>query len=178
MRLLKSISTVFDRINLGFASISAALILILVAIICYAVFMRYLFHDPPGWDVEISEDMLLYITFLGTAWLLKQKGHISVDLVYDWLSPNNKRLINIIFTAICIIMCLIMTWYSAAATVDYIQRVAVDVKPLKLPKAVLSGIISLGFFLLTVEFIRQFGEHIGSKLPSKVGIQGIAEKDQ
>ena len=75
MHRLVKFFKVIDRISTYLAYIASFILFCLMLLTLYAIAMRFLFRDPPGWDIEISEYMLIYIAFLGTAWLLK-KGDI------------------------------------------------------------------------------------------------------
>jgi TRAP-type C4-dicarboxylate transport system permease small subunit len=152
--------TAFDRFEAFLAFLAGILLSSMLLLICYAVLMRYFFLSPPGWIIEVTEDILLYITFLGAAWLLKERGHVSVDLIYERLNPKTKIVLDIIISIMGVIICLIMTWYSAASTWDHFQRGAVVVETLKMPKAILLGVIPIGFFTLSIEFIKQTHEYM------------------
>ena len=154
-KLAKRFATTFDCVNGGFAFAAGALLISMLLFICYAVVMRYFFRSPIAWMIEVSEDIVLYICFLGTAWVLKMGGHVSVDLVYDRLNPKTKLLLDIIVSAMGVIICLILTWYSGASTWDHFQAGILHPKVLKIPKAILLGIIPVGFLMLSLQFLRQ-----------------------
>jgi len=151
----------FDRLIVFLAFLAGILLTSMAVLICYSVIMRYLFVRPQGWVVEIVEDSLLYITFLGTAWLLKKGGHVSVELVYERLSPKIQLLFDIFNSLMGLTICLIMTWYSAVTTWDHFQRGAVVVGTIRIPKAILLVVIPIGFFCLLVAFLKQTVDHIG-----------------
>lgn len=167
MGLLRRLGTAIDFFNAGLAAIAGAMLISMVLLVSYAVFMRYLFSNPPGWDIEITEYMMLYLTFLTAAWLLKKQGHISIDLIYERLNPRAKLLLDLIVSALGVIICLVLTWYAGASTWDHIQRHAVVTETLKFPKAILLGIIPVGFLLLTIGFVRQTSGYLGCLRTSK-----------
>jgi TRAP-type C4-dicarboxylate transport system permease small subunit len=59
--------------------------------ICAEVLLRYGFTSPILWVVEPSEYALLWITFLGAAWVLRHGGHVRVDILLQYLSPAALR---------------------------------------------------------------------------------------
>jgi C4-dicarboxylate transporter DctQ subunit len=74
------LDSLLDRLNSVMAWIAALAIIFMMFAISYAVMMRYVWNKPVPWIVEISSYLMLYITFLGTAWLQRKGGHVEVDL--------------------------------------------------------------------------------------------------
>ncbi|GAH24314.1 unnamed protein product, partial [marine sediment metagenome] len=56
---------------------------------------RNLFNYSIRWVLEISEVSLLFITFMGAAWLLRREGHVSLDLLVPRLKPKTQTIINV-----------------------------------------------------------------------------------
>ena len=71
MRLLEKLTSFFDRIIVLMSIVAGILLVFAMLIISGAVFSRYFLNRPIGWVIEISEYIILFITFLVAAWLLK-----------------------------------------------------------------------------------------------------------
>lgn len=176
-KLSKWFSTIFDRIVDTLASLAGVLLIALMLLICYEVVMRYFFARPPAWAIEISEAMLLYITFLGTAWLLKVGGHVAVDIVYAQLNPKVKLSLDVITSAMGLVICLILTWYSGASAWDHFLRGARLTQALDYPKVILLAIIPAGFLTLSAQFLRQTRQYFGQwKDTRQKGIAAVKEQ--
>ena len=160
MRLLQKAGAVFDHIIDSLAGVAGALVIAMMLIICYAVVMRYFFHAALGWSVEVSEYIIFLLAFLGAAWLLKLKRHISVDLVLTSLKPKAQALLNIATSVLGVIICLVIAWFGAASTIDHFQRGVPVVQTLAFPKFTLLLFIPLGCFLLSIQFLRQSYDHV------------------
>jgi TRAP-type C4-dicarboxylate transport system permease small subunit len=52
---------------------------VLVIVVFAQVLFRYVLLAPLPWSGELANLLLLYITFLGSAVLVKEKGHMAVD---------------------------------------------------------------------------------------------------
>ena len=79
MKILAKVGTIFDR-TIGYLAFVAAIIIILTMLAVSAqIVMRYFLNRPMIWVMEITEISLLFITFLGTAWLLRREGHVKID---------------------------------------------------------------------------------------------------
>ena len=119
------------------------------------VTLRYFLDRPITWAFEATEYSLLYITFLGTAWLLKREGHVKLDLVLNWLEPRAQTYLNVITSILLAIVCLFLVWYGAHATWDNFQRGVLSVKYYSLPKFAFLAVIPVGGFFLFVQSVKR-----------------------
>ena len=124
-------------------------------LVWFQVFGRYIFSYSTKWVVEVTEYSLLWIGFLGAAWVLKVEGHVTMDLVLSKFKLKYQALINSITSMVGTAICLIITWYSASVTLDLFQRGVLCPSILEPPKFAVSIIIPIGSFLLSVQFLRR-----------------------
>ena len=150
-----TLPAIFDRI-LDFFFFIATVILALVALMMLAdIFLRTFFSAPIIGTIEISGYALLYITFFGAAWLLRDEGHVVVDLVINQMNIRVKRILNIISSIAGSMMCFILTWSSANATWYAFSTNYHGVAELETPLYVVIIAIPIGLFLLAIQFIRR-----------------------
>lgn len=155
MQLSKKINAVFDRVLDGFAGVACVLIVLLMLSVSAETVSRYFLNLPiPGLD-EISEVVIFYITFLGTAWLLREEGHIAIDSVLVRLKPRIQRWLNVISSVLGVSMCLVLVWYSTSTTLYLWEKGAVSPTVLRIPVAVCIAIIPVGGSLLVFQFLRR-----------------------
>ena len=67
---------------------------ILVLIMCYDVFMRYIFKNTSVWIVELEWHLFALIYLIGAAYTLKHDAHVRVDVFYAKFSPKTQAIIN------------------------------------------------------------------------------------
>ena len=161
MKWLRVLARIFDRATNIAAFIAAALIMFIMIAVSTDVAMRYLFNRPMIWTVDVTRIMLLYITFLGTTWVLKRGGHIKVDILFSRLSPRNQSVVGILSSVIGIILCLVFVWYGTQVTWDYFQRgvrLYTELQPLRAP---ILAVVPVGSFLLLTQFLRNLYGHLG-----------------
>jgi len=156
MNLLQKALVAYDRTINFLAFLAGSLLVLLMLIICYEVLMRYFFRVPSGWIVEICEYMLLYITFFGTAWLLKEDRHIRVDVVFALFNPRFQKVLGLVTSAMGAISCSFIVVFGALNTWKHIQEGTLVIQTLNTPKWVLVAVIPLGSFLLVIQFLRYF----------------------
>jgi TRAP-type C4-dicarboxylate transport system permease small subunit len=86
--ILRSLKRGLDR------SLDALMILLLAGIVFLVllqIFQRYFALFPTPWTEEMSRYLFVYLTFFGGAYLIKEKGHITVDVAVERL-PRRLRL--------------------------------------------------------------------------------------
>lgn len=149
---------IYNRCLDAMAVMAGILVIFMMLTISADIFLRFLFMKPVSWAFEMTEYSLLFIAFLGAAWLLRKDGHVKIDLVINWLgkkSSTSLNILNIVTAAVMMIVCLLLVWYGLQATIDHYQRGALSVKYYALPKFIFLMIIPMGSFFLLVECLKQ-----------------------
>ena len=85
----------FSRLVAGLATVAMALaaicLLVSLALIGWAVIMRYVFNAAPIWVDEVVGFALVVAVMLGAASALRSGEHINVDLLVSALSSRARR---------------------------------------------------------------------------------------
>ena len=152
--------TIIDMIMDGFAFLAGILLLLVTFFVSYSVIVRYLHIKPPIWILQYTEYALLWITFLGAAWLLRKGGHIRIDTVIMRLGPKTRSIIEVIIAVLGFVVCIIIVWFGTEKTLEFYERGILDVKAVIVPLYPLFLIIPLGGFMLLL----QFGRNIYNRL--------------
>ena len=160
MSFLEDIVRVFDRVIHWTFILAGLLTILLILIVGYEVVMRYFFHVPVGWVVEVCEYLLLYLTFFGSAWLLREDRHIRVDILLASLNQRSRDFLNLINSVMGAVSCALITIFSSMNTWKHIDEGTLVIQTLSIRKWVLLWVIPFGFVLLLVQFIRTFFEQI------------------
>ena len=155
MKLTKMFTSLFDRAISVFGMIGVFILVFLLVFTNYEVVARYFLNRPAAWSLEIIEYGLLYLTFLGAAWLLRDEEHIRMDIVIEGLRPSVRAWLNIITSAIAAIGCLIVTWYGVTACWGFYRSGQYFAAYLEPPKWVIVGIVPVGTFMLSIQFLRR-----------------------
>jgi TRAP-type C4-dicarboxylate transport system permease small subunit len=142
-----------DRINGVMAAIGSLCVIFMMLAISYAVILRYLWDQPIAWIVEISSYLMLYITFLGTAWLLRKDGHVEVDLFLGNVRPRIRAGFKAVTYVGGAVVGFVLFWKGLLVTLDSYQRGVTVIGILNTPQFLLVGIIPVGGALLLLEFI-------------------------
>ena len=84
----------FDLIVDGGAILAAVLMVAVMLTTTVKVVFRYGLREGLIGIDQISGTMLLYITFLGAAWVLRREEHVTLDLVVGRIAPQARRQIS------------------------------------------------------------------------------------
>lgn len=168
MKILKKVAAIFDRTNNLLILLAAVLLVFIMLGVIVDVILRQV-GFALVWMFEITEYCLLFITFLGAAWLLRREGHVRMDLVLDRLNPGIQSRLSIITSILGAITCLVIAWYSGRATLEYFQLGYTLNTELRPPQAPIMAIIPVGYFLLFIQFLRRAYGFLASmrELPDK-----------
>ena len=135
----------------------AAQVLVLgtTALITAEVVSRYFLGRPLGWSVEISEWALLAITMLGAALVLRNDGHVRVDLVIRALPTRARRVVDVLAASIGFCVTALACYYTAkTAYGEYVEGI-LTIHVLKFPRFWLLLFFPLGFLFLALEWLRK-----------------------
>lgn len=157
--------TGFDFMIEFLAFLAGIIIFAIAVIVAAAAVVRYLGWRSPIWVLQYTEYGLLWFTFLGAAWLLREEGHIRIDTVISLFNAKRRRKVGIIDDILGFIISAIIFWFGALHTIDLYQRGIMEVKGTTVLKFPLFLIIPLGGLALSI----QFGRHFFKKIRSKPG---------
>jgi TRAP-type C4-dicarboxylate transport system permease small subunit len=135
--------------------LAGAILIFIMLSVCLEVVLRYFFNRPLIWVTEVTECLLLYITFLGTAWLLREEGHVKVDIILTRLKPKMAAFLGIFSSLIGIFVSITLTICGFGLTWDYFQRGMYTPTAMEIPVSAIIVIIPIGSLMLLVQFVRR-----------------------
>ena len=167
MKLVRKVTTIFDgTVNLLAVLAAVLMVFILFLIVAEVVSRGFWNHPIPG-VIEATAFSLLYITFLGTAWVLREERHVKIDLVLTRLKPANQALLNMITSLISAIVCLVIAWFAVKATWTSFELGYTSPTDLAFPKWILLSVIPVGSFMLSIQFLRRAYGYIRGRKTSQ-----------
>ena len=154
-KTLSKMSFFFDRILSALMFLGAVILAFLMLAVCWDVIARTVAGKPLIWLLEFTEYGLLYMTFLCTAWVLKNEAHVNSDLLLVALSPEKQALLNTLTSILGAFICLSLTWFGADVCLEKLQSGAYQPTANQPPDFPIFVIIPIGFFLLFIQFLRR-----------------------
>jgi C4-dicarboxylate transporter DctM subunit len=154
-RVARALGYVSDRINTAGSFLSGLFILVMGVIITYDVAMRYLFHAPTTWVLEISIILCLGSVFLAGGYALKEKNHIQVDALTQRFARRNQILLELICLTLTLVYCIVLTWKGGETALYSLRMGEVSPTVLNIPVVIPRVLLPIGGLLLILELIRQ-----------------------
>jgi len=153
---------VFNRVVNLLAIVSGVFIVFATFSVCLNVLFRYFLNMPMQWVIEFSEYALLFMTYLGTAWVLREGGHVRMDMVVNRLRPTARALTNSITAFVGGIMCAMLSWYGVHSTWAKFEAGIRFESMLRFPMGPIHAVVPVGFFLLFIQFMLLSYGYLGS----------------
>ncbi len=96
MDTLQFILRLIDRLSSFVGTAVSVLLPALTLVLTFEVVARYFFERPTIWAFDMAIFMFGYLGLLAGAYVMKEKEHITVDLIYGRFSPRGKAVLDVI----------------------------------------------------------------------------------
>ena len=133
--------------------VSGLMVALMMALVIYEVFMRYIFNRPPILADELGAYLLVGISYLGLAYTFMAGGHVRITFLVDKLKPRFAawlRLSTLAVSEVFIVgMCIACYQYLSFSMMINERSASWLNFPLKYPQStLLVGFIAYGFVIL------------------------------
>lgn len=146
----------FDRLLDATAAISCALLLFQVVSVCADVLLRDFAALSFNWLTALNEWSLVFVAFVGAAWLQREGGHTKDDSMLVLLGHWGPPISEWLGLGLGILVCVFLVWYGTEVTWN---KYATDVYDFfKLPDVPVFwvyAIIPIGSVLWLIQIIRE-----------------------
>jgi len=155
LNILEKISNFINRVNDIVGNLTSWLTTVLVVIVCFDVFTRYVMQNSSVAVQELQWHIFAVIFLMGAGYTLKEDKHVRVDVFYTTLSEKKKAYINLFGTVLFLLpfsVLVIKTSLPFAVNAFHFHEGSPN--PGGLPhRWILKSFISAGFFFLMLQGI-------------------------
>ena len=144
----------YDAVIFGMAALAAFLMAAMMVVICLDVALRNLGYQSSAHFFTFTEYALLMVPCLGAPWLVREKGHIYVEILLTGFGAKARERLTVAIGLVCIATCLVLAWYGFGITLQDYARAEKDVRSLDMPRWLLVVWIPTGFLMMAIEFAR------------------------
>ena len=95
----------FKRVNAG---VVVAMMALMVALVFANVVSRYLFNRSFIWAEELSQYLMVWVTFLGAGLALRQGRHVAVEMLQDALPGPIGRAMRVLVAVLVIAFLVVL----------------------------------------------------------------------
>ena len=144
----------YKAVLYGMAFIAAVLMVAMMLTIFVDVVLRNLGFQSSAHFFTFTEYALLLIPCMGAPWLVREKGHIYIEILLMHLGAPARKRLTVFIALACITVCLVIAWYGfQVAYTDFVQNEK-DVRSFDMPRWMISVWIPLSFLMMAGEFAR------------------------
>jgi TRAP-type C4-dicarboxylate transport system permease small subunit len=125
---------------------------VLAFIVFLQFFTRYVLNDSLAWTEEIARYLLMVLTFLGSAIVVRKGAHIAVEVFFHFLPPRGARILLAIVEVIQAAFIGLLFYFSLTVTQRmHLQRMTV----IDLPMSLVYGPIAFGCLLMLLRALQR-----------------------
>ncbi|UYF99285.1 MULTISPECIES: TRAP transporter small permease [unclassified Halomonas] len=138
----------------GMALLAAIMLVWLMVAVVLSVVIRNLGLQPSAWFFLSTEYAMFYLTLLGAPWLVRQKGHVHIELLTSVLPLPVLNILSRAVALVCVLVSGVLAWKGLDLFLLNIERSDYDVRAFFVPKWILTIVFPVSFTLMAVEFGR------------------------
>ena len=106
-----------DKVNRVIGRATMYMIFVMIGVLFYSSITKTFFF-PALWTLEFAPFLMVSYFLLGGAYSIQQKGHVRMDLLYDFGSERTQSKWDV-FTSIFMISYLLMLLYGSLSSLTY-----------------------------------------------------------
>ncbi|MDF1729340.1 MAG: TRAP transporter small permease subunit [Sulfitobacter sp.] len=100
-------------------------VLVIFALLLADVAMRYLVGSPTIWTAELATLIFGAYAIIGGGYLLAERGHVNVDILYGRLRRRQRSLLDVLTWPLFLLFVGVLLWQGwdiAAEAIDDMER--------------------------------------------------------
>ena len=136
------------------AVVAGCLMVAMMAATFVDVVLRNLGYQSSAHFFTFTEYALLVMPCLGAPWMVREKGHVYVEILLMTLPPAVRRRFTMLVGVACVAVCAVLAWYGFEVTLRNYTLKDVDVRSMDMPRWLIVVFIPIAFSMMAIEFGR------------------------
>jgi TRAP-type mannitol/chloroaromatic compound transport system permease small subunit len=120
--MLRKFARAITSLNRVLGEAASWLIIVLFLLLITDVIYRYVVGRPTVWTSELSQLLFGVYAVLGGGYLLAQRGHVNVDILYGSFSRRSKALTDVATSFLFFLFVGVLLWQGWSLAADSIER--------------------------------------------------------
>lgn len=149
---IKFVETIQEYIGKGIGLLHYALIFVVL----YEVISRKVFSNPTVWGFDLSYMLYAVMFLVGFGYTLKHGSHVRIDIIYAYLSPKKRAILDLIgytiFFLPFMLICLKVSWDFGIQSFEMREQ---SMSVWQIPIYPFKIFMFIGFFLLFIQGIAE-----------------------
>lgn len=122
MRVSGRTIALIDKLNTWTGRITAPLMIFICLSVLVEIISRGAFNNPTIWASETTQFFYILCSFLAGGYILKDRGHIAVDVFYARMSPRTQLLVDLITFPFFMLFVGSMLWFGTDFAVESLLK--------------------------------------------------------
>jgi len=135
--------------------LAAVALIAACAVLSYSVLGRALFHSPNYWQDEAAVFLLVGATFMTSAYVQQQRGHIGIEAFVGLLPPFANRIRLWLVDVASLLFCAFFAWKSWTLAYEAWDEGQVSNSMWSPPLAIPYSLMATGMTLLCLQILLQ-----------------------
>jgi TRAP-type C4-dicarboxylate transport system permease small subunit len=114
-----------DPVKQGVLALGMAMMVVAASL---QVGARYFFDRPLAWSEEAVRYVMIWTALLAAAWSVRDREHITVDLVMAHLPARGRRVLDVIRNLLVTVFCLVLLPVAIRVTGDVHSQLGVAIE--------------------------------------------------
>jgi TRAP-type C4-dicarboxylate transport system permease small subunit len=135
--------------------IGASILSVMMFLTMADVVLRYVFGSPVSGAYEMTQYMMAIVIPFGIVYCAHEKGHVSVDVLFDLLPKRIQGVFSCITSLIVIVLFILIAWQNVLFVHETYES-GLTSAVLYIPSYPFVGTIALGFVVLCLVLLADF----------------------
>lgn len=144
----------YNGLVTALAVVAGGLLVWLGIAVIISVMQRNLGYQPTAWLFLSTEYGMFYLTLLGAPWLVRERGHVHIELLTAALSGPVLNVFSRMVCLLCVIVCAVMAIKGVELVQMNLERGDLDVRAYFFPTWLLNITFPVSFTLMAIEFMK------------------------
>ena len=174
---MKQLGRVIESIaNIG-GYFSGWLVPLMMLLVMFEVFMRYVVHRPPLVADEFSSYMLVALSFLGLAYTFRERGHVRITALVSRLPPRVSNWTRLVSLGLAFVFSIVLVQTTYAYMLFSFKIHMSSVTRFRIPLQGPQVTLLVGFIMLSLLLIVEIAKAIMKIRSGETVEEGGAAKE-
>ncbi|OWU78062.1 ABC transporter substrate-binding protein [Marinibacterium profundimaris] len=115
------VARAITRLNRFIGRWASLAVLAIFALLLADVVLRYMVGRPAIWTAELATLIFGVYAIIGGGFLLAERGHVNVDILYGHLSRRRRALLDILTWPLFLLFVVVLLWQGWDIAVEAIE---------------------------------------------------------
>jgi TRAP-type mannitol/chloroaromatic compound transport system permease small subunit len=110
MQSIEKLILIVEKVNKIAGKLCCNLLFVFMLLMVYEVIARYVFEKPTIWAHEVCGYLFAAYVALTGGWVLLERGHVAVDIIYQYFPRKIKYTADIVVSVVSLFMFVVLFW--------------------------------------------------------------------